>query len=64
MKKFFQAYEKVCKKEEGRLLGVEAARVDMGRIARSAWAYIVMHVDWVHLGGLLAGVRAIQQECH
>jgi hypothetical protein len=64
VKKFFQAYEKVCKKEEGRILGVEAARVDMGRFAWCAWAYIVMHVDRVHLGGLLAGIRAIQQECH
>jgi hypothetical protein len=29
MKKFFQAYEKVCKKDKGGLLGMETTAMDL-----------------------------------
>jgi hypothetical protein len=60
MRKFFQAYEKVCKKDKGRLLGVETIAMDLSQFAWRTWAYIVMHVDWVCVGGLFVGVRALQ----
>ena len=59
MMKFCQAYENICKKDKGWILGVEATRVDMGCFARCAWTHIVVYVHRVHLGGLFAGVRAI-----